>query len=366
MFAKNYNTSKINLDGEFFYQNNEFGYESASQIENNNGNQFLSQNEQEQNIDNASIFNCGFVENETKMNYIPGLSLEYDENFCFICKKQSCNCFSELDVMQDSLSFAGLSQIDTRELTGNKNQDEEKLIVPKLMFDFYLPALRNKAHETKDSSQMILSSTKSRNATIKDYSEESEEVELQVIKPTSTKYFSKKNKNDSNLFLVRRAWFRGFSEYFKNKFAASNYSWQRKRGNKKKKTPMMALVQQFAEQEFGSLITNLSNEKWIEFRHKLLTVLFSHRYKKNDDFVEGIDFTNIRNVLYHYTTESRKEVLKDAHFCFLIHHFYMNDQTNFLQAKIQEKSKLNHGHLRLELDILDQEAILMLQRNFPF
>jgi hypothetical protein len=292
--------------------------------------------------------------------------MENDENFCFICKKQSCNCFSEIDEMQDSLSFAGHSQVDIGELTGKKNQGEEKLIIPKMMFDFFLPDLKNKAPETKDSSQMILSSPKSRNATIKDYLEESEDIEFEVKKSTSTKYFSKKNKNDSNLFLVRRACFRGFSEYFKNKFAALNYSWQRKRGNKKKKTPMMVLVQEFAEQEFGSLLTNLSNEKWIEFRHKLLTILFSHRYKKNDDFVEGIDFTNIRKVLYHYTTESRKEVLKDAHFCFLIHHFYINDERNFLQAKIQEKSKLNHGHLRLELDILDQEAILMLQRNFPF
>ena len=45
-----------------------------------------------------------------------------------------------------------------------------------------------------------------------------------------------KGKMDSNLFLVRRACFRGFSEYYKNLFANVNYSWQRKRCNKKKKT----------------------------------------------------------------------------------------------------------------------------------
>lgn len=129
---------------------------------------------------------------------------------------------------------------------------------------------------------------------------------------------------------------------------------------------MMILVREFAEQEFGSFVTNLSDDKWIEFRHTLLTILFSHRYKKNDEFIDGIDFTHIRNVLYHYTTESRKEIMKDAKLCLLIHHFYVKDGRNFLQAKIQEKSKLNHGHLKLELDVLDQEAILMLEKHFPF
>ena len=116
------------------------------------------------------------------------------------------------------------------------------------------------------------------------------------------------------MFLVRRACFRGFSEYFKNKFADANYSWQRKRGNKKKKTPMMVLIRDFAEQEFGSLVSGLTEAQWIRFRTTLFTVMFSHRYKKNDEFLKGIDFTRIRSVLYHYTTESRIEFLKDPQF----------------------------------------------------
>ena len=123
-----------------------------------------------------------------------------------------------------------------------------------------------------------------------------------------------KSKNDSNLFLVRRACFRGFSEYFKNKFASSNYSWQRKRGNKKKKTPMMTLIKDFAQQEFGEIVTQFSEEQWLNFRKSLLTILFSHRYKKNDDFLKDLEFTQIRNVLYHYTTEARIEFLKNSHF----------------------------------------------------
>ena len=191
---------------------------------------------------------------------------------------------------------------------------------------------------------------------------ETVEVKVNEIKPVKTVPKPKsKNKNDSNLFLVRRACFRGFSEYFKNEFAASNYSWQRKRGNKKKKTPLMTLIREFAEDEFGDYVKSLREEQWLEFRKSLLTILFSHRYKKQDDFLEGIDFTQVRNVLYHYTTEARNEFLKNPHFCFLIHHFFKNDK-KFLEMKIKEKSKLNHGLLKMELNILDQEALMVLSK----
>lgn len=168
------------------------------------------------------------------------------------------------------------------------------------------------------------------------------------------------------MFLVRRACFRGFSEYYKNLFAKPNYSWQRKRGNKKKKTPIMVLIREFAEEEFGNLIKNMTEEQWIRFRKTLLIVLFSHRYKKSDDFLKGLNFTNIRNVLYHYTTEARIEFLKDPQLCFLVHHFYVRDHQRFVGQKIEEKSKLNHYELKMEMTILDEESLITLEKNHPF
>jgi hypothetical protein len=57
MFTNNYTTSKINSECEYLCQNNDFGYESAYQIQNNNDIQFLGENQQAQNIDNDCIFN---------------------------------------------------------------------------------------------------------------------------------------------------------------------------------------------------------------------------------------------------------------------------------------------------------------------
>lgn len=77
---------------------------------------------------------------------------------------------------------------------------------------------------------------------------------------------------------------------------------------------MMTLIKDFAEQEFGSLVKGLTEAQWVKFRTTLFTVMFSHRYKKNDEFLKGIDFTRIRSVLYHYTTEARVEFLKNSQF----------------------------------------------------
>ena len=94
--------------------------------------------------------------------------------------------------------------------------------------------------------------------------------------------------------------------------------------------------------------------------------MFSHRYKKNDDFLKHIDFSKIRSVLYHYTTEARNEFMKDPQFCFLIHHFYIKDHKNFIQAKIDEKTMLNLPQLKTELVIMDEEAMMKLERCNPF
>lgn len=128
----------------------------------------------------------------------------------------------------------------------------------------------------------------------------------------------------------------------------------------------MVLIRDFAEQEFGSLVSGLTEAQWVRFRTTLFTVMFSHRYKKNDEFLKGIDFTRIRSVLYHYTTESRIEFLKDPQFWFLVHHFFMVDRTKFLDMKLKEKSKLNLDELKLELAILDEEALRTLEKQSPF
>lgn len=297
-----------------------------------------------------------------------GLGAEMEDISCFICQNQECTCMDRIDPEYEMPDL-------TSAVPNNQNDDvvedsDVHLNLPKINFDFELPAIQVAKLPSTSAKDFTCTTSVCKNgdSEMKDSESEQQSEESYAVEKKSQKTKSRKSKakNDSNLFLVRRACFRGFSEYFKNKFAKANYSWQRKRGNKKKKTPIMTLVREFANEEFGSLVSRLSESQWESFSKTLLTVLFSHRYKKNDDFLQGIDFTQIRSVLYHYTTESRVELLKDPQMCLLVRHFYIKDHVNFLETKIKEKSKLNMQELKLELAILDEEASRMLEKKSPF
>lgn len=168
-----------------------------------------------------------------------------------------------------------------------------------------------------------------------------------------------------NNFLVRRACFRGLSVYYKAKFSKINTSWQRKRVNKKKKTPMHTLIKEFAVQEFGKVATNLDEPKWVAFRNVLYSILFSHRYKKNDEFLEGIDFKLIRGVLYAYTTEMRVELMSNPFFSLSVSNFLKKGKSEFITSKVKNKPKLYSDELKAELDALEDEAEHCL-KNYNF
>jgi hypothetical protein len=170
---------------------------------------------------------------------------------------------------------------------------------------------------------------------------------------------SKKDENEAfewNNFLVRRACFRGISVYYKSKFSKINTSWQRKRVNKKKKTPMHVLIKEFAMQEFGSIIDRLTEEQWVSFRNTLYSILFSHRYKKNDDFLEGVDFSLIRGVLYSYTTETRVELMSNPFFSLVVLNFLQKGKVSFIRSKVKNKPQLYSEELKAELEALEEEA----------
>lgn len=165
-----------------------------------------------------------------------------------------------------------------------------------------------------------------------------------------------KDSFEWNNFLVRRACFRGLSEYFKKKFSKINISWQRKRVNKKKKTPMHDLIKVFATNEFGSMVDTLDQDQWRDFRNTLYSVLFSHRYKKTDDFLEGVDFSVIRGVLYSYTTELRVELMSNPFFSIMMLNFLENGKEAFLKDKLKGKPVLYSEEVKSELDSLEEEA----------
>lgn len=159
-----------------------------------------------------------------------------------------------------------------------------------------------------------------------------------------------------NNFLVRRACFRGISVYYKNKFSKINTNWQRKRVNKKKKTPMHDLIKEFAQSEFGDVVDKLTDQQWLEFRNTLYGILFSHRYKKNDEFLEGVNFDQIRGVLYSYTTEMRVALVTNLFFSLIILNYMEKGRQSFVAEKTRGKPQSYSDELKAELDSLKDES----------
>jgi len=47
------------------------------------------------------------------------------------------------------------------------------------------------------------------------------------------------------------------------------------------------------------------------FLDAIVTVLHSHRHKKNETYIRARDFTKIRQVLYSFSTSAKKTFLSD-------------------------------------------------------
>ena len=345
-----------------------------------------------------NLFSDSSDRNITQIAQVPDLEqkeknrndLELNLDYCILCQSNTCKChlglpvqstferdeklyFDEdlshrLSVEDDSMKVENHNSTcyDHSRFENTWTNDYAKLKIPKPNFEQNLQ--EKESSDGKNNPEINVSSINTKNQdSMSNSLNSSEEVKIEddLYEPLSSKNKKSRGKNDSNLFLIRRACFRGFSKYFNNLFSRANYSWQRQRGNKKKKTPILVLVREFAENEFGDVVKRLNEEQWLRFRKSLLTVLFSHRYKKSDEFLKECDFTIIRNVLYHYTTEARNEFLKDAHFWYLLHHFYKRNRKEFLQLKEKEKCKLDLGELKQELAILDEEALIELAKSHP-
>ena len=119
---------------------------------------------------------------------------------------------------------------------------------------------------------------------------------------------------------------------------------------------MHVLVKEFAIQEFGPIVEKMSEEKWNSFRTTLYSIIFSHRHKKDDEFLNGVDFTLIRDVLYSYSTESRVMLMSDPFFSLAVINFLKNGKEEFVKDKVKNKPKLYSDEMYSELESLEEEA----------
>ena len=166
-----------------------------------------------------------------------------------------------------------------------------------------------------------------------------------------------KIKKKLKKFSLRRACFRGMSKYYKSKFAIKSKAWQRRKGKKQKTRPMEELVTEYAKEEFAYLDQNKLSIKVDDLIEPLLLVLHSHRYKKIEEFTKDRDFTIVRDVLYLYSSEAKTRFLNDKWLAFLFCHFHRSNADEFLLSNSKGESEIYIQKLKIELQLLQNEAI---------
>ena len=93
------------------------------------------------------------------------------------------------------------------------------------------------------------------------------------------------------------------------------------KGKGKKNEPMEKIVREFAEEEFWYLNEGEHNINIQMLVQPLILILHSHRYKKNEQFTRGKDFSVIRDLLYCYSEEAKERFMSNPIFEFIYNHF---------------------------------------------
>lgn len=88
----------------------------------------------------------------------------------------------------------------------------------------------------------------------------------------------------------------------------------------------------------------------------MVTVLHSHRHKKNESYIKKRDFTKIRQVLYSFSTSAKKTFLTDPSYALIFAHFFSKQGEGFIEEKSQLKPQQFRAELQLEFDCLFELA----------
>lgn len=92
----------------------------------------------------------------------------------------------------------------------------------------------------------------------------------------------------------------------------------------------------------------------------MVTVLHSHRHKKNEPYIKSRDFTKIRQVLYSFSTAAKKTFLACPDYALVLNHFYKREGLLFLEKKSELKPARFRSELEVELNALNKGAFQTL------
>ena len=173
----------------------------------------------------------------------------------------------------------------------------------------------------------------------KDESDQTKEL-CQAKKPEKGR--GKKRKTKTNSFALGRTWFRGMSNYYKNKFEPLLKQWEKDISNPGRLT-MDQLITDFIRKEFNDCQYSVASE---EFLDMMVSVLHSQNYKKNDDYIKRRDFKRIRSLLYCYSSSAKKNFISDRCYAIIFQNFLKKARDEFLCSK----AKVDNPEFRDELN----------------
>lgn len=101
---------------------------------------------------------------------------------------------------------------------------------------------------------------------------------------------------------------------------------------------MNELIESFMENEFGVEVREMPNHEL--FLKYMTMILHSHRYKKQEDFVDNINFEVIRTVLYKYSQNARKQFVKNPILAFLMLYFLHKSTKEAILGKVSDPSEI--------------------------
>jgi hypothetical protein len=115
-------------------------------------------------------------------------------------------------------------------------------------------------------------------------------------------------------FILRRNIYRNFSNFYKDLFAKYTKKFMNLRTDlETKDDKMKQFLYEFIEENYEIHYSEMDDEHKQQFMLALKQVLFSHRHKKDDIFVQRIDFKPVRDVMYSYSYKAREQFFSCIH-----------------------------------------------------
>ena len=120
------------------------------------------------------------------------------------------------------------------------------------------------------------------------------------------------------------------------------------------------IVKRFINQEFKNVTPGCWDLTTPAFLDWMITILHSHRHKKNENYISTRDFTKIRQVLYSFSTAAKKTFLSCPEYAFILSYFYNQQGEEFIISKSEFKPLRFKAELEIELKALNKGAWLTL------